>query len=217
MVKRDVTQQIEDFFAGYPLRKYRKGQILIFSGSQAEHIFYLIKGRVKQYDVSYRGDEIIVNIFKPGSFFPMSHAINQTPSAHIFETETDTELKQAPAVEVVVMLKSNPEITFDLLSRVYRGTDGVLERMTRLMKSSARERLVFEILNDAKRFGVKADDGSYTSQINEGELAARSGLSRETVSREMGKLIKGGLLVYKSGKLTVTKPKKLENTLNEVK
>jgi CRP-like cAMP-binding protein len=213
---RDTTHQIDEFFKKYPLRRYRKGQILIFSGSDTQQVYHLVKGRVKQYDVSYRGDEIVVNTFKSPAFFPMSLAINQSPNPYIYEAETNVELHEAPSVDVVAMLKSNPKIVFDLLSRVYRGLDGVLERMAHLMKSSARERLMYEILIDSKRFGKKLASGALVSHINEGELAARSGLSRETVSREMGKLVKNGSLTYRTGRVKIIDPKMFENKLNEL-
>jgi len=216
-VDQDTAQQIGGFFQKYPLRQYRKGQILIFSGADTEHVYHLVKGRVKQYDVSYRGDEIVVNTFKSPAFFPMSLAINRTPNPYIYEAETDVELHEAPAKDVIAMLKSNPQVTYDLLSRVYKGLDGVLERMAHLMKSSARQRLIYEILINAKRFGKQRPDGTLSGRINEGELAARSGLSRETVSREMSKLIKNGMLTYKAGRLTILNPEKFENKLSELK
>lgn len=217
MATAPVINQIDDFFKKYPLRKYHKGQILILAGTDTDSVFHLLKGRVKQYDVSYRGDEIVVNTFKPPAFFPMSLAINHSPNLYIYEAETDVELHQAPAIEVVAMLKSNPEVTFDLLSRIYRGMDGILERMARLMKSSASERLMYEILIDAKRFGQTQAGGQLVSRVREGELAARSGLSRETVSREMSKLIKSGLVSYTDGKLEILNPGRFEDQLNELK
>lgn len=198
-----ASQVVEDFFGQYRLRRYQKGQVLLLSGDDAHYVFYLVKGRVKQYDVSYRGDEVVVNIFKPHAFFPMSLAINKKPNQYIYEAETDIELHQAPAEEVVALLKNNPEVTFDLLSRVYSGMDGVLERMVHLMKSTARERLMFEILMDCKRFGEQQSNGLFSSSITETELATRAGLSRETVSREMQGLVKNGLVSLKGGKLTI--------------
>lgn len=77
---------------------------------------------------------------------------------------------------------------YDLLSRVYRGVDGLLGRLTHLMASSARTRLVYELVVEGERFGTEREDGAITLDINEKDLGARAGLSRETVSREAHKL-----------------------------
>lgn len=118
----------------------------------------------------------------------MSLAINKTPNPYVYEAETDIDVRQAPVEDAVKFLKDNPDVTFDLLSRVYRGTDGLLGRMAHLMASSAKSRLMYELIIEAQRFGAKQDDNSHILTIHEKDLAARAGLSRETVSREMTKL-----------------------------
>lgn len=198
----NVTQAIGDFFAQYRLRHYTKGHVLILSSDDIENVYYLISGRVKQYDVTHKGDEIIVNTFKPPAFFPMSAAINHTPNSYIFEAETDLELRQAPAKDVVAFLKAYPDVTFDLLSRVYRGLDGLLSRTSFLMASSAKRRLMFELLIAGRRYGKTTQRGLELT-MNESELAARAGLTRETVSREMKKLIDEKLVTLSAGVITI--------------
>jgi len=184
----DIAHKVEEFFAKYRLRSYTKGQILILNDESTENVYYLIKGSVKQYDVTYRGDEIILNIFKPPAFFPMSIAINHTPNPYIYEADTDIELRQAPADEVVEFIKANSDVMYDLLSRLYRGVDGLLGRTAHLMGSSAKSRLIYELILEARRFGTSQEDGSCLLSINEKDLGARAGLSRETVNREVHKL-----------------------------
>lgn len=212
----EAEQGIQEFFARYRSRAYKKGQILIFAGDKPDSIFHLESGNVKQYDISPQGDEITINVFKPPAFFPMSTVLNDSENPYIFEAETDITVKQAPTKEVVEFIHDNPEVAIDLLKRVYRGMDGILARMAHLMKSSARDRLVYEILVTSKRFGKPHEsDGSFTTDINEHELASRSGLTRETVSREMQKLMKDGLVDFKSGQLHVADLAALAGTLEK--
>lgn len=195
----NVTSKIEVFFSKYRLKQYAKGQILILNGDEPDSVYHLVRGNVKQYDVTYRGDEVILNIYKPPAFFPMSLAINKGVNPYIYEAETELELRQAPASEVIEFLKTNPDVMFDLLSRVYRGLDGLLGRMARLMASSAQDRLVYELVVEARRFSVIQEDNSCMLGINEKDLGARAGLSRETISREIHKL-KDQDLISMSGK-----------------
>lgn len=198
-----AAKQVEDFFHQYKIRKYLKGQLLIFSGDQPEYVFYLVEGRVKQYDVTYRGDEITLNVFTPPAFFPMSLAINKNANVYTYEAETDVVIRQAPASDVVTFLKANPDVQFDLLSRLYRGVDGLLSRMAHLMASSAKERLMFELVIACRRFGKIEKGSSYSLVMNETDIGARAGLSRETVSREMSKLEKEGVLTFRAGKVVL--------------
>lgn len=212
----EVTNQIDSFFSQYKVRKYPKGQILILNGEDTNYVYNIVEGRVKQYDVTYRGDEIVLNTFKPPAFFPMSLAINKTENPYIYEAETEIEVRQAPADEVVAFLKATPEVLFDLLSRVYRGVDGLIGRMAHLMASSAKGRLMFELLIECRRFGKEQSNGSYVLTINEKELGAKAGLSRETVSREMSKLIRDKLLAVKPGEVTIRNLADFEENLGKV-
>jgi CRP-like cAMP-binding protein len=201
---RVVGEKIEKFFGQYTLRTYPKGQILILNGNPTNYVFHLKSGIVKQYDISYRGEEIILNLFKPPAFFPMSLAINGGDSLYTYEAQTSLEVQEVPIDEAVTFLKQNPDVLFDLLSRVYNGVDGLLTRVTHLMSSSARDRLLFELLIESRRFGKKLGKSGYVLEISEKELGARAGLSRETISREISKLSKNGIV--KTNKQSITVP-----------
>jgi CRP-like cAMP-binding protein len=207
----DVITKIEQFFNQYRTQESLKGEILLMRGDSVKNIYYLRNGRVKQYDVTSKGDEIILNTFKPPAFFPMSRAINNLDSTYIFEAETDITVILAPAYDVIEFIKANPDVMFDLLSRVYRGVDGVMGRMSRLMSSGANERLRYELLQEGKRFGRLQKDGSCFLEINESDIGSRAGLSRETVSREVKKLKAEGLISMENNFIRLQDLSALEN------
>lgn len=215
-MSNNVGSKITTFFEQYPKRKYKKGQVLIFANDELEDIFYITEGLVKQYDITNRGDEIILNIFKSPAFFPMSVAINKTPNPYVYEAETEVSVHVAPVEAALVFVQDNPDVLFDLLSRLYIGIDGLLGRLTHLMASTARGRLMFEIVIVSRRQGKALRNGRYEITISERELGARAGLSRETVSREMTKLIKESLVTLEKGALTVIDIEKFETKLSEV-
>ena len=209
----DIAKKIHHYFSQYPKRSYPKGQILVFADESPEHIFYIVSGRVRKYDVSYRGDEVIVNIFKPPAFFPVSWAINRTPNHYFYKTETLTELHIVPTEAALEFIQSNPDVMLDLLGRVYRDMDGMLGRIVHLMSGTAKSRLIYELIIECRRFGEKNNDGSYTLNTSEVDLAARTGLSRETVSREVQKLKEQGLVTVTGKILAVQKVAALEKIL----
>lgn len=195
-------QLIDEFFSKFPRRTYSKGQILVFADETPKHIFYIKKGKVRQYGITFSGDEIVVNIFKPIAFFPMNWAINNSENKYFFRTEIETTLHIVPSDEALTFITTNPDIMLDLLSRVYRGMDGIYGKMVHLMSGNAKSRLIYELIIEAERFGLNDRLGQVKIIVNEQDLAARSGLSRETVSREMKKL-KQLNLINLSGKTLV--------------
>lgn len=185
---------VADFFAHYPTRSYPKDQIIIFSGEIPDKIFYIVSGKVCMYDITYRGDEIITNIYKHPAFFPMSLALNDSQNPFFYKAEIDTLVRYAPAKDVVAFLLRNPRALMDLVGRLYSGMDGLMGRIVQLMAGTAQTRLIYELVVECKRFGKAVEDGGYSLDIHERHIASRSGLSRETVSRGMKRLKQAGLI-----------------------
>lgn len=208
-----VEASLDTFFSQFRLYKYKKGEILVRAGDDPSGIFYLTKGRIKEYSISQNGDEYVVNIFKPKSFFPMSWAINGTKNEYFFETMEDVEAVKTPKEKVVEFIKGNPEVLYDLLSRVYKGVDGILQRMTFFMSGSAYTRLITELIIDAKRFGRK-ENITYILNSTEKDIASQAGMSRETVSREMKLLKDKGLLTFSRNEIIIPNIQRLEEELS---
>lgn len=209
-----ISSLIANFFAKYPTRSYPKNQIIIFSGDNPGKIYYILSGKVCMYDISYRGDEIITNIYKHPAFFPVSLALNHSHNPFFYKAEIDTVVHYAPAEEVIQFLRENPPVLLDLLSRVYSGIDGLMGRIVQLMAGTAQTRLIYELAIECQRFGTSLDTNRYQLDIHEKHIAARSGLSRETVSRGMKRLKELGIISIENSAIIVNDLVKLNDLLS---
>jgi CRP-like cAMP-binding protein len=81
------------------------------------------------------------------------------------------------------------------------------------MGGSAKSRLVFELLNSAYRFGKTDDTGVITIAVSENDLAKRSGLTRETISRTMKQLKQAGCVRVHHHGIEIPDLAKLEDTI----
>ncbi len=209
-----IFRKIDNFFIQYKLQIYHKGEILIRADDDPSGIFYMKKGVVKEYAISKNGEELIVNLFKPPAFFPMSWALNGTPNKFFFEAVDQVEVYKAPKDEVIALVRKDPDILYDLMKRLYRGVDGLLMRTVYLMSGDAYHRLVAELLIFAKRFGVRNEmTGEIICKVTERDLAAQAGLTRETISREMKLLKEKKLVLFKNAQLSIMNLSKLEDEL----
>lgn len=206
------ARKIEDFFKQYPLRRFKKGQILIYGGDEPGGVFYLVEGVVRKYDITKTGDEVVVNTFKPPDFFPMTWALDKIPNEYFFETVTAVALRRAPAAATVRFLQSNPDVAYGLLGQSYANVDNLLRRMAHLMGGTARTRTLFELIRAYDRFGEEKGKGCVV-KIPEIALARQAGLSRETVSRELHKLQTKGLVTVAHGTIFTDDMSRLENEL----
>jgi CRP-like cAMP-binding protein len=207
-----IDAKIQHFFSTYPARHYNQRHILIYSNEPIKHVYFIKEGTVKQYGISQTGEEFILNLFDKHSFLPMSHVLNNTDSKYFFEAETDMLVAEAPADDVVHFLHENPDVLFDLLRRVYKGVDGILGRMELLMAGSAQLRLVYELVVEVRRFG-KLRNNAGVVHISEKVLGSRTGLSRETVNREIHKLKEMQLIIVHKNNIKIPDFTALEKIL----
>src|SRR3989338_4345615 len=148
-----------------------------------------------QHQTYKKGEELVVNIFKPISFFPMSWAINDAPNEYYYEAITELDIYKAPKKEVITFIKNEPEVLYDLLARVFKGTDGITQKITYLMAGNAYARLITELIIYTKRFGV-VKNGKWEIIITNRQLAAQVGMTKETVSRELKHLKEKELISF---------------------
>jgi len=212
---KSVLAKVEAFFAQYPTKHFEKGHIVIHAHEEPAGVFYLVRGQVRQYDITVRGSEVVVNVFKPPAFFPMMWAVSRTPNRYFFEAITSVTVRLAPADAVVAFVQANNDVLFDLLSRVYSGVEGMQRRMAHLMGGTARTRVLFELLTECKRFGRLQPDGSWAIALHEEELARRAGLTRETVNRMLVDLKKQQLITIARKQIVVRNSTELEKELGE--
>lgn len=207
-----IKLKLEAFFSGFKQLTYKKGEILIRADDDPAGIFYLKQGTVRQYAVSKDGEEQTLTLYKPISYFPMMWAINNTHNSYYFEALTEVEVFRAPKVAVLEFLKKEPDVLYDLTSRIYSGMHGLLTRMEYLLFNSAYNKILFTLINNASRFGTN-ENGEVHLHMTHKDIAAFSGLTKETISREIKKLEEKGLVKNQNQLLIIQDIKVLENEL----
>lgn len=205
-----TAKKIDDFFSQYPVKSYAKNQILIYEGDKLDGVYYLRTGIVKVSYVSKRGEEVIIDAYEPTDYFPVRLAMSAQPSQYFYETETDVTLHKAPVDETLKFIRSNPSITYSILKRIGKSADEREQRLALMMTGTVRQRLAFELVTSSERYGEYSPDGTWTLRLNENALAARIGITRETVNREVRNLKTQNLLLVGKKGLVIPDKSKIE-------
>lgn len=209
-----IINKLNNFFKKYSFQTYKKGEVLIRPGDLVPGIFYLKKGTVRQYSLSKDGDDQTLTIYKPESFFPLMFAINKIRNTYFFDAASDLELWKAPNEDVLVFLKENPDVMYDLVSRLYQGMHGLLSRIEYLMYGTAYLKVIFTLLNLSYRFGEENRvTNNISLHITHRDIASLSGLRKETISREIAKLQKKNIIQNKNHLVIIKDITKLHNEL----
>ena len=196
-----IEKQVRAFFGSYPEREAVRHETVIHPGEHVSHVLYIETGVITQFTITDSGNKLAMNTYKPGAFLPMMYVLEDRQNDYYFEvTSKNAKFKVAPAAEVVQFLRNNPEVTLDLLKRIYRGLDGLLKRMTDQMAGTAEDRVRTELLIMAERFGSKESDGKVSFEVTEQMIANHTGMARETVSRVLPNVITQGSGIRRKGR-----------------
>jgi len=203
---------VEAFFGKYKTKSFKKDQVILLAHDKPKYAYYIIEGWVKQYDITQKGNEVVVNVFKPGDSFMTLTALTSLPSSYYFSAGSDVVMHYAPIKDATTFVTLNPDVLKHMLINAYLGYENLLRRVTYLMKGGACGRVIFEILFDIRGQNGKILGNVRSLSITESDLALRAGLSRETVSREIS-LLKKKKLLSDTQKIKVLNVKKLEAEL----
>lgn len=198
-----VNNKVQEFFAAGRTERLSKGQGVYFAGDNVDKVFYITAGRIGQYNISKTGQKTVLNVFKKGAFIPLPYVVRNIPTPHFFEALTDCVVLVRSAQDTREFLRRNSDVVMEVLIRVYNGVDGLQQRMLLMASGDARARVALELHIIASRFGEKAANGWIIIPVTETELAATAGLSRETVSREVGKFKQAGIVGMQHNRLAV--------------
>ena len=144
-------------------------------------------------------------IRKTGDFFPVMWAVNNARTNYYLETMTNVDLWRVPQDKFLVFIKSNPEVFFELTSKILVRFGGLLKRMEYLVFGNAYAKVASIITICAERFG-RREKGKVIIEVplTHSDLASMVGVTRETASIEIKKIEKKGLIGHQ-GRLIVVK------------
>lgn len=210
-MRENVLEKLKDLFSNSGLYKYRKGEIIMRSDEQPQGVFYVKSGHIQFYTIFEDGRELILNIFKPGSYFPMMWAIGNIPNTYYYRAMMPAELHRVSKEKVLDFLHKNPDVLFELTRRILIGLDGLLTNVQHLFSGNAYHRVLSALLLLAKRFGEESNRGIVIKlPVTHQDIANLASITRETASVELKKIERKKIIFYNRQLLRINNRKMLE-------
>ncbi len=192
-------KDITDIFNRYRSLNYTKNSTIIPAFDTPREVFYIQSGFIRMYMSSKDGRELTLSILSEKAFFPMISAIGNIENIYNFQAYTDVRLIKAPLDVVLNYLKTHPDELYGVTNRIFRGVNGLLSSSESLFFGSAKEKVVTTLQVLYRRFGKIQSDKSVRIDLplTHRDIACLCGLSRETVTLEVNKLVKKKILQFK--------------------
>jgi CRP-like cAMP-binding protein len=172
-----------------------KGQVLFHEGDAEDRLYVVITGKVKLGRSGSAGRENLLAILGPGQMFGELSLFDPGPRSTTATAVTACEIRTHEHDELMGWLTGRPEVAQGLLgqlaARLRRANDVVAD----LVFSDVPGRVAKQLLELAKRFGDKRDDGVHVHHdLTQEELAQLVGASRETVNKALADFASRGWL-----------------------
>lgn len=209
-----ILQKLEGFFATKPLRKIRKGEIILKPGIISEKVGFIKSGYIRLYSTNESGQEITLQYFKPILYLTTIFALTGKENKFFLEAITHVEMYEVPNKEMLEYLKENPDVYQNLIENVMTAFLELITNSAYLLSGNAYTRVALMVNSlTAKKGGII--NGVYQPRndfgITHKLIASLTGLTRETVTLQMIKLEKEGIIINKSKSVQVLDKQKLLN------
>lgn len=209
-MESSAKEKLSQFFQHYKKVSYKKGETILRADERnIKHIIYIEKGSVRQYHIAPNGEETTMHEFYEGSFFPIMLVLANEQNTYYFEASEPTTGYIAPVADVLTFLKNDPTVLYDLTVRLAYGICGLLEKIKSFSYEHAYQKVISILLFLTKHH---AADGR-TLDTTHGEIASWIGAQRETVSRQIEKLQKKGIIQSKNHRIVIKSTLKLQEEL----
>lgn len=205
------NEQINTFSASYKLLKAKKGEILRKPTAQVDSLLFLKSGFLRQFIVTKTGQEITVNIIDPQNPIYFSQFFAETKNRYFYQTFSPIEYYKIPLSEFSAFLEKNPEV-FKILTKQYiLKSDELFTSIEMILSGDAYTKVVSVFYLIAERYGRETENGEVRVglQLTHREISELIGLTRETVSLQIIKLEKEGLIRRNGKNIVIPDMKKL--------
>jgi len=191
------NSRLESLLDKYPVRGITKNRPLLYQGEIPTMAFYVKSGIVKLYNITGEGEERIVGYETEGGLLPIEWLFSRSQvSLYYYDTFTDCELIRIPKDELIDILRTDTRTTQAYLDRTLAMLMGSTIHLHALQQPKARQKLLYIMQYLVLRFGRSIGNKKQIIdlRLTHQEIAYIIGITRETVSTEIGKLVKEGVL-----------------------
>lgn len=186
-------------------KDYPKEAVIYSPGDTARYVFHVLEGRVKIYDLSACGREIVFRTCGPKSFFGMAEIFGRSERQVYAEATEPVKILciEKPAFELLI--KSNPVVALMVIRVLGNRVRQAHRSIKSYVFSDARSRMAQLLINLAETDGERRRNGTVVlgTRLTHQTMADMIGAIRQTVSEIIIDLKKQGYIKTDRGIITI--------------
>lgn len=191
---------------------YQRGDTIIRAGDIPSGVYFIVSGWVKVYSLCDDGESNIIMSLRRGEVFPLAWAVTGISRDVNFCALEATSVLRLPREQFIQAMQADRTVSRTILLALARCFFSLSDELENLNYHSARERVIFRLVCLADCFGQLSGGRITINHHIPNEYIARStNMTRETASREIGRLTQKKLILNVNGRIVIPDLAALKN------
>lgn len=197
--------ELEQLAQATQLRRVNKFQFIYLPDESADHLYFLLKGRLKLGTFSTEGREVIKEILQPEQPFGDLALTGEGQRCDFAQAmHEEVEFLAVRMTDFRALMQQNMRLMFSCLQHLNQRLNRVEERLASLVAKDARERIIDFLLESAQREGRRVGYETLVKhQLTQQEIANLTGTSRQTVTSVLNDLRKSNLIYFNRNSILI--------------
>ncbi len=214
IVPPPIRSDLGALTAGRDINLYPKKHRIYSEGSYPFALYYVMKGRVKEYKKNEDGKELILGIYSEGDFFEFTSIMERKAYRGTAETLEETELAIIPAAEFENIVIQNPYLMRKIISLMTQNINEKEHRMINIAYNSLRKKVAETLVFLFAKYNGDCDDKPSFIDLSRENLAAIAGVAKESLARTLSEFKSESLISLVNNHIKILDLKKLEKMNN---
>lgn len=186
------------------VRLYHKKDVVYDTGRQPRWLYYVVSGKVKQYQTNDFGKELITGLYGSGTFFGYDPVLLEDVYINSVVALEDTQLKLIPKEEFTLLVMNQRDFAFQLMRLLAMQVKNKDQHLIDMAYSSVRYKVAQSLLSC-----LHHTDSDRSIQMSREDLASIAGTAKETLIRTLSEFRKENLISIEGSILIIKDIKRL--------
>lgn len=190
------------------METYLKGDFIYKDKLPADHVYFLLEGRVKMGAYTTDGKEMIKSIVLPGMMFGEMAILKPEPRDHYaLVLSNEIQVLSIASDKLKNIMNVHPKFMFNITKNLGKRLLNTEKRLTSLISKDVKSRIVELILDLGREVGKKVGDELLIKhQLTHQDFANLTATSRQTVTTVLNELREQHYIYFERKKILVHDP-----------
>ena len=194
----------------FEIHNFKKNQIIYTQGEEAEHLWCLLKGKVKMYKDGIGGRQQILRLFRPVQYFGYRAGFaneQHMSSACAFEPST---LGSIPMSLVKDLVSHNIKLAWFFIEELSHNLGGSDARIVNLTQKHIRGRLAEALIVLRENYGYEDDNATIKIYMSREDIANLSNMTTSNAIRTLSNFSSEGIVSLEGRSIRIIDEEKLK-------